>query len=279
MSLREILKKLGWQQGALLELGADDRLTEHMHYEDVPEDARFLVLTQTCDLIQDIPKREPFFEVLCLRPLNGEPDGNYADGKNSRRIEFKANEGGLPREYWYAHPFERHLVDRMMLLDHEPSGFIDTSDDLAMILKWVVRRYNRTAFPDEFERQIGAKKVRKAIRNSVVALNPFVSDVLVHLEPFRDLEDGEGYTLRIMLLMRQEQFDDPDQYDQCAELKAQLEEALNKPDRVEVDEITIESPATVTLEDVAGFKSWDFSYLSYRDPEAAAEPLEPLEAN
>ena len=113
---RERLIESGWKQGILL-VPNDERLTANAHYE-VTDDDRLLIVSQTCDLVQGSFENEPYFEVLCLHPLNQEPDSGYLGGKNSRRIEFSLNPLGNDISHWFALPYERHLINRELLLDY-----------------------------------------------------------------------------------------------------------------------------------------------------------------
>lgn len=39
-------------------------------------------------------------------------------------------------------------------------------------------------------------------------------------------------------------------------------------------DINIESTASITLEDLKGFREWDYSYLSFRDADNSAMPID-----
>lgn len=270
MANRECLIESGWKQGVLL-VPNDKRLKENAHYE-IPDDARLLIVSQTCDLVQGSFQNEPYFEVLCLHLLNQEPDGGYLGGKNSRRIEFSIDLAGDGIIHWYAVPYERHLINRELLLDRQPDSSIHDEQTLKMILRWLSRRYTRIAFPEEFVKRIGVRK--KQIGKKFSDLNSFVANVFVKLSAYEELNDGHLYDLEILLLMKAKTFDDKNQYKRCGELKDRLEHQLNQCKGINVTDINIESTAALTIEGLNGFREWDYSYLSFRDPDEAAMPVD-----
>jgi hypothetical protein len=268
------LIELGWRQGALLSSDMDVRLTNNAHF-DIPERAILLVVSQTCDLVQGDMDREPYLEVLCLNSMEQAPGGEYAGGKNSRRIEFSFAVDGYDSQHWFALPFQRYLVDRNMLLDHEPKAFLSDDNVLAMILSWLARRYTRIAFPEVFVEQINHPKRRSSISKKFSRLNSCVMNVFIRLSPFQEIFEKEVYDIELILVMESEKFENSVIFDQCTKIKNELEYQLNQCEKIEVVDINIESTAGVTLKDLEGFKEWDYSYLSFRNHEEAEMPHNP----
>ncbi len=270
MESREHLIELGWKQGVLL-APDDDRFKENAHY-GVPDDVYFLIVSQTCDLVQGSFEREPYFEVLCLHPLNQEPDGGCLGGKNSRRIEFSLDVAGSSISHWCALPHERHLINRELLLELQPVRFVDDEQTLKMILRWLSRRYTRIAFPEAFVSRIDARKSQ--IGKKFSRLNSYVGNIFVRVTPFSELSGDDDYSLEIILVMDAERFDNPEQYKLCDEIKKELEYQFGECGGIKVADINIDSTAIVTLEDLKGYLEWDYSYLSFREPDEAAMPVD-----
>jgi len=68
--VRKSLIDKGWRQGVLIKKIDDTRFHAFAHI-DLGEDALYLVISQTCDLINPSFDDEPYFEVLRLTPLEG----------------------------------------------------------------------------------------------------------------------------------------------------------------------------------------------------------------
>ena len=271
MGNRERLIKRGWKQGMIL-IPGDCRLQAHAHHP-ITNDDRLLIVSQTCDLVQGSFERDPYFEVLCLHPMDRAPDGGYRGGKNSRRIEFDLKLPDSTHRHWYALPYERHVVDRKLLLSGlQPAFLIEDSNTLKMILRWLSGRYTRTAFPEAFVSRIDAR--RGAIGKKLARLNDFVSNIFVRLLPFEELSTGQSYGIEIILLMEADTFDNETVFKECNEIKEELRYQIGKCKDIQVEDIRIASTAELTIGELNDFMEWDFSYLSFRDPDGAAIPVE-----
>lgn len=268
MPNRKRLIELGWKQGILLS-AADVALRRGAHYK-IDDTDRLLIVSQTCDLVQGSFEREPYFEVLCIHPLGHSPSGECQGGKNSRRIEFSLGSADQ-LSHWYAQPFERHVLSRESLVDgRTPGDAIDDDNVLTMILHWLSRRYTRTAFPETFVDRLNAKK--KEIAKKFKQINPYVSGVYIRLTPFDELDSGSNYEVEMILVMEADRFDDVKQHRACAEISKQLEGQMAKCQGLEILNVELESTASLTFEQLKGFREWDYSYLSFRDPDNSAAP-------
>ena len=141
-----------------------------------------------------------------------------------------------------------------------------------MILSWLSRRYTRTAFPEAFVNRIDARKSQ--IGKKFSRLNTYISNVYIRLTPFDELDHDNEYSIEIILVMDAVKYDDSEQQKICDEIKKELENQLDKCNGINVDDISIESTADVTIEDLKGYLEWDYSYLSFRDSENAAMPID-----
>jgi hypothetical protein len=72
-------------------------------------------------------------------------------------------------------------------------------EDLRILLRWLAQRYERAAFPDDFNARLGtAEKKRKTLHSR---LAPDISGLLVELAPDRDLLCGEQYRVNLLALV------------------------------------------------------------------------------
>lgn len=268
--VRETLIANGWRQGALISPVAYANLGELAHcHLDVEKDL-FLVISQTCDLINHSFQDEPFFEVLRLSPLDGDSDPSKESGKNSRELHIEIDRAG--EEKWFrVFPFERFFVRREPLLEHGPDEFLDDKK-CDLICAWLVKRINRVAFPDNFDQRWKCK--RRQIEKIIKRLKK-VSGIYIKVEPFSEIDDGNEYDLEIYLLMDADDFDDADVYKEYDGYRKLLEEKFNECPGLNLRAIELVSDADITIRVLQEFSLWDYSYISYREPDEHAFPVDP----
>jgi hypothetical protein len=237
------------------------------HFE-LSDDGLFLIITQTCDLVNPSFQNEPYFEVLRLTSIEGQPAPDALGGKNSRIIHFQVDtDDGT--QLFQTFPYERFFIDRRVLLDHDPDGFLDgqTSD---MVNAWLTKRLIRTAFPDKFDQRW--KERRKQIEKVIKRLK-LVKDIYIKIEPFTELEDDNNYEVEIYLLLDANDFDDPDTYVEYTKHKNSLEDQFNQCLNIDLHSIVLISDADITLRELQALRRWDYSYISYREPGEYVVPV------
>ncbi len=267
---RELLISQGWKQGAVIRNIFDDGFTANAHIL-LEDDDVFLVISQTCDLVNPDYNSEPFFEVLRLISINSTPAPEYGGGKNSREIQFKAEFYGKVQTF-RALPFKRFFVDRELLRSHSPEGYL-LEDEREMISAWLTKRFIRTAFPDKFDRRW---KVRKGQIEKIIKRLTLVSDIYIKVIPFEEVNDGVEYEVEIYLLMDADHYDDPVVYDEYERHKIDLDTQLGKCLGINLQVIELVSDAGISVRELQELRRWDNSYLSYRAPEEHAAPGSPV---
>ena len=211
---------------------------------------------------------EPYFEVLCLKPLDKNPDGNYAHGKNSRRLEFSYSIEGIETNCWSSNAHQRHVIDRKLLLENlEPDYFIADTDLLQVVLKWIAKRYMRIAFPEAF---VARFVTQRKVENQFKKAASLVSNIYIRLLPsFEELKPDKPSGLDLILLMRPENFDNPSFYDETVGISIDIERLLNKCAGLYAEEIEVMSAAEAPVGLINNYLAWDYSYLSNRSDDAA----------
>jgi hypothetical protein len=118
-----------------------------------------VVVSHDCDLANRSRKKEPTFEWIAAR-IVGRPDGNFANGRNSRQLHFGS--AGPDGEHLSLSMNDRRFDDRSHLVGVEPSGVLEEGSRRTLA-EWMANRYHRSGFPDAFNDR-RAKKAR-AIRD------------------------------------------------------------------------------------------------------------------
>lgn len=190
--LRQQLTNKGWKQGVILDPDCIDTSLDSC--------IGFLVLTQTCDCINDSFTKEPYLELLPLIPVTGKPDKTLANGRNPRQIQFTIQNRN--KELWVAAKI--HDIFNIGRSKHKRLKFstdLSIGSSLDSIIAWRVARYARTAFPDGFVtafNPISAKFGKHIKRNN---RDQSIHSLLLSLQPFQELEDAEEYEVQLLLMI------------------------------------------------------------------------------
>jgi hypothetical protein len=267
LDVRKSLIDKGWKQGVLTKKIDDNRFCAFAHF-DLGDDALYLIISQTCDLVNPSFEDEPYFEVLRLTPIEGEPSPVALGGKNSRVIHFQIG-AEYGAQSFQSLPYERFFIDRTMLLDHDPEGFLDEGT-CGMVNAWLSKRLVRTAFPDKFDQRW--KERRKQIEKIIKRLK-LVKDIYIAIEPFSELDDGMDYEVALYLLLDANDFDDAGIHAEYTKHKDALEVQFNQCPNIDLLSIDLISDAEFTVRELQTLRRWDYSYLSYREPEEHAAPV------
>ncbi len=267
VDVRQSLIDEGWRQGALLQKVPHEQFLAHSHIK-IRENDLLLVISQTCDLVNPDFDLEPYCEVLRLTPQEKEPSAHASGGKNSRLLELALEVDGKQR-FFQVVPFDRFYVDRHLLLQCRPDAYMDEAS-IEMVTAWLTKRLVRVAFPDSFDRRWKGR--RKQIEKIIKRLER-VRDVYLKIEPFSELDNDQEYVLEIVLLMGAGDFDNPETYEEYARHKADLEQQFVHCEGIDLEAIDLASDAAMTVAELQVLRRWDYSYLSYRDPEPHSPPV------
>ena len=157
------------------------------------EDARLLVVSQSCDLVHLSYEAEPVAEAYVCEPLGlgSEPDNNRTAGKNPRELHLPLSLDG--EERWHRiQSGGRVLFPRHRLARIDPDLALSVPEPSIRILqRWLVNRVVRTAFPDIFnvrtEKALG--KLEKRLKKHG---GPLLG-LYVNIKPWEELADDESY--------------------------------------------------------------------------------------
>jgi len=260
---REMLKELGWKQGALIRSGGNYGFSKFSHLE-ISDNDLFIVVTQTCDLVNPSFESEPYFEALRIKPIDSS-EKEYLGGKNSRLLHMDlSSDSGI--DSYLALPFEKIYVDRRLLLKQSPENHLD-EENLDIVISWLIKRIGRTAFPDSFDQRW---KVRQRQIERVIKRLVLVEDIYLKIVPFTELDSADKYTIELHLLINAENFDNEEVFTQYKKHIQDLEDQFCQCPNIEIEVIELRSTAEITINEIQEMDRWDYSYLSFRNPEVHA---------
>ena len=248
----EIIRQKGWRQGAILEDVARIAPSD-------TSDALGILLSHDCDIVQQSLEKEPNVEILIAVPTPG-LDGNYTRGKNTRCYHF-----GFDGKSYEIRAVDRIIVPRQFLIDSEPSPSQLPVDEVNGIVHWFAQRYERPAFPDNFNKRL-SRKTRQVIERVLKESGHLVSGVYIAC-PSEELPDNEPYDITLHVVMAVKDYEDIEKAGQCEDMAQQILDAVSEQSQgiriVNAEDMCI-SEKELSLHDLHTIKRFvSFDYLSF----------------
>lgn len=256
MDLREKLTPLGWVQGSLI---AGSSLGEAFTHDF------YLIVSQTCDILQSKVEVEPSVELLGLTEISGDKMiEELKNGRNPREIHFEIYMDGIAR-WVHASVHEICHLDRSLLVGREPEKRVSIGKNaLADLIRWRADRYLRPAFPDDFDRLLKHRKNHSKLKKWITAEKQLIGEIRVLIDPFCELPEGESYVIDFLLIIDPKVFIDPTFREKLQTLCKKIEECYEEaPD---LSELTCRflPMDRVTLYEVRNYLRWSpHDHLSF----------------
>ena len=279
------LRGHGWRQGSVLPsalMGAARDAGSHQHPTAVNVELEDwgVVVSHTCDVQNRAPKldNEPTVEVLVVRKCDGKPDSRETHGKVSRRIHFEGQRAGETVNLT-ASAHDRFKIDRLLLAFHPPdTERVVEHRTLQTLVGWIAKRYQRQAFPDEFDAGIIAAKAKDKI-------NRFLSDnakeLLGVFIAFADRKEQATRFHAEFRLVVKTQAVQTDWVAQKKILESTFNDLWSAVQNLEVEVVAIQANKLSIGEIAEGrFQKFDRDWISYEsDPDSGPAPEGDIESD
>jgi hypothetical protein len=211
-----------------------------------------VVLSHDCDLARG-PEKEPWVEIIVVRPIEGPAQGSQTRMKNPRVLDFHGRLDGTPITGRVL-AADRNLIPKAHLAGRSPSAFLET-DPAGLLAAWIARRYIREAFPTEFDRRWSS--ARKAIRDHLRATGEYLEAIYLRLDE-RELGPDEKYVVLARGSMLSDDYLDSDRRTRAQEALDGAMALLGRCAGIDVDEWALLSEADLSLDDVRLLKALGF---------------------
>jgi hypothetical protein len=272
--MRQTLIARRWRQGAVLPDSLTDGIQMMPFARDVSDAARFVVISQDCDVVNGSCELEPAVELVALVPV-AETKSSFQNLRNPRELHIRLVNGEGATQIVAAHVWSRGFLDRRRLIEEAPDLTERIpEEDLRLLVEFFGRRYDREAFPDEFERRFkrAKAKIERIVRDHLVE----ILDVYVTLEPFEELPaptsleqppDGATYRLLIYVLLSDAVVEgDPKSLILIKQaIKPELRKAVKGCDGIQLDDIVFVGRSDVTLDRFEQMHRLDFDAMSFEE--------------
>lgn len=265
MDLTDI-KEADWRQGHVLPEGLAQRIAE----KDGRRGEILVLLSQDCDLQNQDIEKEPYAEAIwgrCGEDLSTRP-------QNSPRyvvLQVREGDGTSLAEFQV---FDKVIFAREMLIGHRPEpGRSISAHERRKLIRMVVKRYDRPAFPDTFNDRLrpacSSKKKREDIRKLLEVNADVISGVYLRLQPGDvELPLEESYQLAIVMTQRVADYNKTDERNRAERAAEMIEEVIRAKcpgiDLGPEDDSSVEllSEDAATLDMLRTYIPWDWDYLS-----------------
>jgi len=265
----EAIRKHGWRQGSVLPKEAHEALSR-LRGAPIGEEHCCIVLSQSCDVVHGDLKAEPTIDVLAARRLAGSTkDGNYTFGKNARCLHFDVEEGsvGIAHE---ALAHDRFSIPRALLGEFARDGNRALSPEtVSLLVRWVVARFSRTAFPDAFNERLSAQE--KKLKKALAKLDK-VESLYLALDPWDELTPDHPYRITLVGVLRAEDAESAEVRKRLEHALGELAACINRCAGLIVEDHQLCADSEMTLRDARYLARWYLDAISLKDPEHQIVP-------
>jgi len=252
-----------WRQGSIL---PRDLVDPGVLPTDLDPAAKLVIVSHSCDIVHPSYEGEPYVEFFIARPAL-KAESLKRRGKNPRRLQFLMGDDGTDYVYEIS-VHDKFRVSRQVLEGKEPdTSRVVPKDDVATIARWAAKRYNRPAFPTEFDRRlsmVGKDKFERAIRR----YGDDVSGIFIaFLSSTGELKDTEAYQISVRIVAPQEALANDEREQALLRLKTELENLFGNCAGIQVEGLRLDSETAFSLEDLKNSTVWDYEFVSEEDSE------------
>lgn len=258
------LQKKGWFQGVIFEI--------NQQIENIIP-GQYVIVTQSCDLLYHDLSIEPYAELVKIEAVEQKND-SVMYGKSTRELVFECING----QYWKAGSIlGRQLLPKEKLLKLKPKSSVK---DIRNFSSWLGRRYDRVAFPDNFNnlfpnaRKCDAEKAYKKLVQFSKKYDANISEIWISLNSWEELSPGKVYDFSMIFIFHGE--GDKDQIE--AELEVLIEGKPNPSKKagivekkgirgclngINIDEYLILEAHEFTRADMDSYSLFNLDYISH----------------
>ena len=244
---------------------------------DDPDSTIAIVISHDCDLSQPA-ESEAVVEVIVGRKI-GKVDGNYTFAKNVRRLQLNCSSGPMPSLIEIC-ATEKTSVSKSLLVHHDPDPDVClTYEELVVLQRWLVARYRRAAFADEFNQRLRATGVEAGLKTITSKFGLYLRAIFFDVDEGNEIErdkENDAYDLVVILLY------DTDSDPEVAEAKAEearlaIEKLFAERCRqgwvwknIELRSCEVMADRALSFRDAQSFKEWRSEHVSLK-----ANPRQP----
>lgn len=272
-SLRE------WRQGSVLPQRAAREL--RLISEENAHTLCVVVISHDCDIVNS--RQESEVEII-IGQIVAATDGNLTGGKNSRRLQLDLNYKDDVHHVELCASEKRRLPKTALDTVLPEQAYTLDAKNLATLRFWLGARYNRAAFPDEFNNRLRKTKVSDDIIKTLKPLGNLITGVYAQLDTQEELPaESPTQPYRAYLFLAFEPGDEPlESAKKADEAAAAIADAFARCcfDKhseqwswIELKDCVAISEDELTVAQAKRLQQLSLEYLSLRSTPQGATPL------
>ncbi|MGD9152859.1 MAG: hypothetical protein PVG30_04280 [Gammaproteobacteria bacterium] len=245
--LHQEIKERGWRQGSWLFVNDKNSLGLNFGF--------YIVITQDCNLVNHSFEKESSVELVLATEI-AKIDSRCLDGKNPRKLQFYCD---IKKEYkkFECQINNTYCIDRGHLATESPYYQLD-EETKDLLIGCVIKKYNRAAFPHNFNKRINKKKIQDILQSHLSD----IYKLYIQLSTFEELSDEENYKINLYILVKDETNDQ-----KLNEIAVSLDEIVTILGKCKIcaeDDCRAVRLSDISYGKVLSLYEWDFEYLSYQ---------------
>lgn len=276
-----------WRQGSVFTSDAASALG--LVSDRAPEQTAAVVISHDCDLAQSA-EQEPVVEVIVGRFVS-RTEGNFTHAKNVRCLHLPFTAGArqcsIELEPQNRRPVFKATDAALAMADFHPSDEFKLSPTGRRTLqRWLAARYDRSAFPDEFDRRLKVETgVAERLSKAFDKTGDYIPAVFFDVDAGREIDrDGPDDPYELVVTVLYSTDSDPQEAEIAAEAaKARIEQVFRTRCRtknesgveqwrwIELQAVEVMSDQSLTYAQSIQLMTWRADHISLR-----AEPPQPI---
>lgn len=262
-----------WRQGHLL---ADVDAHRLFPEQTIASGFIAIIISHDCDLTRP-PESEPYVEVVFAKKISDD-DGNFTHGKNSRKLHLTATGGGTVANLELIATGKATFSKSELITIKPDLGVCLTRDERNILREWLAARYRRSAFPNEFERRLKAKKIAEKLSKKLEPLGSLLFGLYFNIESeieYSSQEESIPYELEIYVLYIEDGSEET--HSKVTKLVSDIntifknsyyQKQSQKWTMIELTDCTEVSDHAMSIATMRGLQRWNADHLSLRaDPQ------------
>jgi hypothetical protein len=205
---------------------------------------------------------EPSAEVVLAVPIERERS-NHQYGRHPRELHVRLETPNGPQPV-SIHVRDKGQIDRRMLLGYSPDPLIRLPQPaVRQVAGLLAGRYDRAAFPDEFEARFERAKrtIKRAFEDNLDKLQ----EVFLVVEPLAEIGEGESYRLYVYMLVTDSLADGPTQdFNRFQnEVGGGIRQAIRRCDGIQLEKLSVCRADEITLREFSTMTAIDFGSIRF----------------